>query len=94
MRLNDGLPVWHASISYRDRYGLMIEPTRALEDAADLLSGVGKPDGEWWLFSGKYVGHLRVGLSAAEVKVRWPDGCPLATADAGESGEYRERTKL
>lgn len=94
MRLNDGLPVWHASVSVQDDRGKLIEPTRTLAYAADLLSGVGRRNGEWWIFTGGYVGHLRVGLTAEEVKARWSDGCPLATADAGDSGEFRARTKL
>lgn len=63
--------------------------------AVGLLDGVGKDDGEWWLFSGARVGHLRVGITSEEASVMWPDGdIPLATADAGPEGVYRTRSGL
>lgn len=59
----------------------------------DLLSGVGKTDGEWWLYSGSLVGHLRVGITDQEANTMWPDGAiPIATSDAGPEGIYRPRT--
>lgn len=62
--------------------------------AVELLAGVGKPDGEWWIFTGNKVGHLRVGLTMDEVEFGYPGGCPVATNDAGDSGAYRPRTVL
>lgn len=63
--------------------------------AIRLLEGVGKDDGEWWVFSEAKVGHLRVGITEAEAELIWPDqDPPVATTDAGESGPYRMRTRL
>lgn len=93
MRLNDGLPVWHASVSVQDPIsGPVHAPTETEDKAIRLLDGVGKNDGEWWLYSEGRIGHLRVGITAEEAKIIWPDGSPpLATIDAGESGPYRNR---
>ncbi len=97
MRLNDGLPVWHASVSVQDqRTGILLPaPSQSEMIAIRLLEGVGRDDGEWWLFSEGRVGHLRVGITENELESIWPDqDPPLATVDAGESGPYRMRTRL
>ena len=58
----------------------------------DLLAGVGGTR-EWWFHNARAmhgaVGHLRVGLTAAEVAVL-PHG--VATSDAGEAGPERARS--
>lgn len=93
MRLNDGLPVWHVSVSIQDLDGPIHAPTEVEQRAVRFLDGVGRRDGEWWVFSEARIGHLRVGITKAEVLFMWPDGePPRATTDAGDSGIYRERT--
>ena len=94
MRLNDGLPVWHASVSLQhQRNGPVYAPVVTEAHAVTQLAGVGRTDGEWWLYSPGWVGHLRVGITPDEATTIWPDGPPpLATTDAGESGPYRVRT--
>ena len=93
MRLNDGLPVWHASVSIQDRFGNKVVDDRVEQKAIELINGVGRTDGEWWVYTKGKVGHLRIGLTQKEVDSIWPEGsCPRATADAGESGPFRLRT--
>ncbi len=96
MNLNDGLPVWHASVSIQNpSSGPIHAPHESEMVAIRLLDGVGRDDGEWWVFSEGRVGHLRVGITKAELEVIWPDGdAPLATVDAGEHGPYRMRTRV
>lgn len=90
MRLNSGLPVWHASITVWDprTEHRMDQPKLAEREAVRLLTGVGG-DSEWWLFSPALVGHLRVPVTAEE-NTQIPPGCVIA--DAGESGPQRPRT--
>lgn len=95
MRLNDGLPVWHVSVSAQDRDGPVLASIEVEQRAVELLEGVGRRDGEWWLFSQKRVGHLRVGITEGEALLMWPDTTPpQAITDAGESGVYRQRTTV
>jgi len=90
MRLNAGLPVWHASVSLQHpRRGRLNSPGEAERYAVEAIAGVGG-DREWWYWNpGARVGHLRVGLTADEA-----DGLPagLAVHDAGQSGPERPRT--
>jgi hypothetical protein len=90
MRLNDGLPVWHASITVWDRNNrLASAPKLAEAEAVRILRGVGG-DREWWIWNDQAkVGHLRVAVTPAEYE-RIPPGC--AIHDAGESGPQRPRT--
>lgn len=90
MRLNDGVPDRHASISIRTPDLRFVRSAGVAErHAVALLDGVGS-DREWWYWNpAAAVGHLRVGLTAAEVAVL-PD-LP-AEHDAGESGPERART--
>jgi hypothetical protein len=97
MRLNDGLPVWHASVSVwnaRTRRPLD-RPLRAEAEAIKLLRGVGDPDREWWVWGLKlatnpWIGHLRVPVTPAEFE-QVPPGCALH--DAGEAGPLRRRRR-
>jgi hypothetical protein len=90
MRLNDGLPVWHASVSLQTPAGAPLGSAGRIERAAvALLRGVGGSH-EWWLWNSRAkVGHLRVPVTAEEHE-QVPPGC--ATADAGESGLKRRRS--
>lgn len=90
MRLNDGLPVWHASVTVWDRSRrLVVAPALAEKEAVRLLLGVGG-DREWWLWSPEArVGHLRVAVTPEEFE-RIPPGCALH--DAGDSGPERPRS--
>lgn len=97
MRLNDGLPVWHASVSVWDkRAGKRLnKPMQAEAEAIALLRDVGDPDREWWVWNlnlaaSPYVGHLRVPVTPAEYDLV-PAGCALH--DAGESGPLRQRRR-
>lgn len=91
MRLNDGAPVWHASVSI---WTPDLRPVRAAGLAERLgirlLTGVGNDREWWWWNPAVAVGHLRVGLSLAEVAAlpEFP-----AEHDAGESGPERKRTR-
>lgn len=91
MRLNNGAPVWHASISIWTPERRMVKsPGLAERQAIALLDGVGNSR-EWWYWNpAAAVGHLRVGLTLAEVAVL--SDFP-AEHDAGESGPERRRTK-
>lgn len=91
MRLNNGLPVWHASVSLATPAHKSVGSAGRLErTAVALLRGVGG-DHEWWLWNPRSkIGHLRVSVTPAEYELV-PPGC--ATADAGESGPKRRRTR-
>jgi hypothetical protein len=100
MRLNDGLPVWHASITVWDRHGTQTRsmPELAEREAIKLLTGVGNHR-EWWIHQtttrGIPIGHLRVGITDTELRAM-TEACgllPPVTADAGESGPERPRTQ-
>ena len=90
MRLNNGMPVWHVSVSAWRRGRPAMIPSHLLEQhAVDLLRGVGG-DREWWIFNTRArVGHLRVAITPDE-NAALPPGC--AIHDAGESGPERPRT--
>ena len=96
MRLNNGLPVWHASVTVWSGNGRqrLNKPLQAEAEAIRVLRGVGDPDTEWWIWNqqigASYVGHLRVPVTAVEAE-RIPPGC--ATDDAGESGPQRPRRR-
>jgi hypothetical protein len=90
MRLNDGAPVWHVSISiWTPDLRRVGAAGLAERHAVRLLAGVGN-DREWWIWrpTAKF-GHLRVGLTPAEVAslAEMP-----AEHDAGPSGPERRRT--
>lgn len=90
MRLNEGLPVWHASVSLQDRKSprWVDRPDEAERYALDACSGVGG-DREWWYWNPlAHVGHLRVSVTPAEAGLIPPG---LAIHDAGESGPERPR---
>lgn len=89
MRLNDGMPVWHASLSLWDPRGRKLSaPSRLERVGIALLAGVGG-DTEWWIWNpAARVAHLRVALTVAEA-AQVPPGC--AVADAGPSGPARPR---
>lgn len=91
MRLNDGMPVWHLSVSVWDKARRMVtQPRLAEKEAVRCLRGVGG-DREWWLWNNEaQVGHLRVALTMDENK-QVP--CGMAEHDAGESGPERPRTR-
>lgn len=90
MRLNNGGPVWHASISAQSAKGLMAVPDLVEADAVRCLAGVGG-EHEWWLWNpAARVGHLRVPVTSDEL-AHVPPGC--AIHDAGESGPQRPRTR-
>lgn len=91
MRLNEGLPVWHASVSLQQRKGSrwVDDPAAAERYALDALEGVGGTR-EWWYWNpAAHVGHLRVNVTADEAAALLPNGC--AVHDAGESGPERVR---
>lgn len=95
MRLNNGLPVWHASVTVWTPKGQRLsKPLQAESEAVRALRGVGAPEHEWWIWnrpgSVPYVGHLRVPVTAEEAD-RMPPGC--AQDDAGESGPLRPRRR-
>lgn len=91
MRLNDGLPVWHASLSLWTPARTPVRSPGRLERAAvRMLASVGG-DTEWWIWNPRAaVGHLRVAVTPAEYELI-PAGC--AVHDAGESGPARRRTR-
>lgn len=91
MRLNDGAPVWHVSVSISTPDGRRVRSPGAAERAAlPLLAGVGN-EREWWTWNGKAgVGHLRVGCTVAEV---FALGRVPAEHDAGPSGPQRPRSR-
>lgn len=57
--------------------------------AVSLLAGVGG-DVEWWLWSPRRIGHLRVAVTDDEYE-KIPPGC--AIYDAGDAGPQRRRTR-
>lgn len=89
MRLNHGLPVWHASVSLTTPDRRPMGSAGRIERAAgNLLRGVGG-DVEWWLWRPEVkVGHLRVAVTDAEYE-QIPPGCALY--DAGPAGPQRRR---
>lgn len=91
MRLNNGLPVWHASVSVQHKKrGLYWDPV-VEETAMALLEGVGGPY-EWWFFNDLAgVGHLRAPIVTVEAELVPPG---IAVADAGEAGLLRPRRPL
>lgn len=91
MRLNDGLPVWHASLSlWTPQERKVSAPGRLEHIATRFLRDVGG-DHEWWLWSPTVrVAHLRVAVTDQEYQ-QIPPGC--ATGDAGLSGPRRRRTR-
>jgi hypothetical protein len=89
MRLNEGLPVWHASVSLQQRSRWMDRPAEAERYALEACRGVGG-DREWWFWNpAAHVGHLRVSVTPEEAAMIPPG---LAVHDAGESGPERART--
>ena len=96
MRLNDGLPVWHASVSAWPPQGSapLNKPLHVEREAIALLRGVGSADREWWIWNQReaspYIGHLRVPVTEEEF-ARVPPGCALH--DAGDSGPQRPRRR-
>jgi hypothetical protein len=100
MRLNNGMPVWHVSVTVwtPDRRTRLNKPLQAEAEAIRLLRGVGDPEREWWVWDlglvagrmGRWVGHLRVPVTPQEYD-RVPPGC--ASHDAGESGPLRKRRR-
>ena len=91
MRLNDGAPVWHASVSLQEyRAGALRTPGRVERAAVSALAGVGG-DSEWWFWNARArVGHLRVPVTAGELLLL-PFGVP--ENDAGHAGVHRPRTR-
>lgn len=92
MRLNEGMPVWHVSITAWSPDGTRqrSEPTLCKREAVKLLRGVGGA-AEWWLWNAATkVGHLRVAVTGAEHE-QIPPACVIA--DAGPSGPKRPRTR-
>ena len=90
MRLNDGMPVWHLSVSVWSRRGELVSvPALAEKEAIRCLRGVGG-DREWWFWNeDALIGHLRVAVTPAENDAL---PCGLAEHDAGESGPERPRS--
>lgn len=89
MRLNDGRPVWHASVSAQTRGRFVAVPDLLETWAIRLLEGVGGSREWWWWNPAAVVGHLRVGVTADEYGSMT---CRVATSDAGESGPERPRS--
>jgi hypothetical protein len=94
MRLNDGLPVWHASVTVwdgRQQSRKLAKPLQAEAEAISCLRGVGDPRREYWIWNGSVnVGHLRVPVTEQEAQ-QMPPGC--AVHDAGQSGPLRTRRR-
>lgn len=90
MRLNNGWPVWHASVSLQRKARKLDAPDEAERYAVTACAGVGS-EREWWHWNPlARVGHLRVGLTIDEAAVL---PCGLAVHDAGESGPERPRSR-
>jgi hypothetical protein len=101
MRLNDGMPVWHVSVSVwkptpglRDpRHGNLRQvsvPNLAEKEAIRELRGVGG-DREWWIWNDHArVGHLRLPVTAQEYS---EIPCGIAVHDAGPTGIERSRSR-
>lgn len=101
MRLNNGMPVWHASVTVWDRHGTQTRsmPELAEREAVKLLAGVGNHR-EWWIHDvsarGVPIGHLHVGITDAEADTMTAacnGNLPPVVADAGEPGPERRRTQ-
>ncbi len=84
--------MWHASLSVwaKDGSRRLNLPSVAEREGVRLLAGVGGV-AEWWIWTPARIGHLRVGLTAAEFSQVSP-ACVIA--DAGDSGPQRPRTVL
>lgn len=80
--------MWHASISIQNRFGPVNADTTVERIAVAALRGVGG-NREWWQFSDTMIGHLRVPVTDEEY-AQLPEG--VAEADAGPTGEERERS--
>lgn len=93
MRLNDGLPVWHASVSVWSPDGKQMRDLSAIaeREGIKLVDGVGN-DSEWWIWPGSLIGHLRVGVTVAEYESMDLSSCGPVVADAGPSGPLRTRS--
>ena len=81
--------MWHASLSLRSGGSLLRSPGSLGRAAVSLLAGVGGDREWWWWNPTARVGHLRVGLTAAEAALVPAGPAPY---DAGESGPERRRT--
>lgn len=91
MRLNNGMPVWHASVSINTPTGHRVRSAGVAERAATkALAEVGGDREWWWWNTDRSIGHLRVGLTDVEF-ARCPAG--QATVDAGPSGPERARRR-
>lgn len=91
MRLNDGMPVWHVSVSAWSPRSTSPVSTPALveKEAVRALRGVGGAR-EWWHYNpDTKIGHLRVAVTTEE-NTQLP--CGVALHDAGESGPERTRS--
>jgi len=89
MRLNDGMPVWHLSVSVWSGAKQISAPKLAEKEAIRWLRGVGG-EREWWHWNEEVnVGHLRVGLTTQEYSAL---PCGIAEHDAGEAGPERTRS--
>lgn len=81
--------MWHVSVSVWSGARQITAPELAEKEAIRCLRGVGN-DREWWIWNeGAKVGHLRVGVTDAEVELM-PAG--VAQHDAGETGPERPRS--
>lgn len=90
MRLNEGQPVWHASVSLQRRSGRKIDDESSVEHyAVRALDSVGG-DFEWWQWGDSLVGHLRVPVTLDELPLVPPG---IVVMDAGFEGIRRERTR-
>ena len=89
MRLNDGMPVWHASVSAWSPRPLrmVLVPQLVEAEAIRCVEGVGG-DREWWIHT--RMGHLRVAVTPEEFAAI---PCGIAEHDAGDSGPERPRTR-
>lgn len=82
--------MWHLSVSVWSGAGKqVIAPEIAEKEAVRCLRGVGNTR-EWWAWNEQArVGHLRVGVTAAEFDLIPPG---VAEHDAGFTGPERKRT--
>lgn len=87
--------MWHVSASIlrkrpHQHAERLHQPRRLEREAVDALRGVGG-DREWWYYSPRRVGNLRVAMTAEEAEQLPPWEGPID--DAGESGPERPRTR-
>lgn len=76
----------------QDRKGKRDAPDAVERAAVAALTGVGSMSGEWWFWNpAARVGHLRVPVTPDEYE-QVPPGCVVD--DAGEEGEWRDRTTI